>query len=129
MSILKTEAGMRRAAETVKTANAAKRGMFALLERRHSYVSLRDGYHAYRTYVPGIVTSVSRDGMAKRMRVKGHGADFQIVPSDTLLLDTRGQIANPETVCAALTSDFGIATEFDTLEAARVAIKATVGLA
>jgi hypothetical protein len=108
----------------------AKRGMFALIERRHSYVSLKDGYHSYSRFVPGIVTSVSRAGVAQRVHVAGRGVDWRLDRRDWIAchVDCRGMISDPTGVAAKLTDEWGTAHEYDTFAAAQSAIKAAAGL-
>jgi hypothetical protein len=126
MSIEQTIAGLKRANAVMKAAQPkARRGIFALLQRRHSYVSLRDGYRKYERFVPGIVTSVSRDGIAQRVRVAGHAGDLRLDRKDWLFchVDSRGAVADPAAVVARLMNEHGVATEYDSLEAAQAAIR------
>jgi hypothetical protein len=131
MSIQQTIDGLKRAQAVVKASQPkAKRGMFALIEQRHSYVSLKDGHHTYTRFVPGIVTSVDREGTVKRVHVFGRGADLRLDRRDWLYchVDSRGAISNPASVAAKLTNEWGVANEYDTFEAAQAAIKTTAGL-
>jgi hypothetical protein len=109
----------------------AKRGMLAVVERRHSYVSLKDGHHSASRFVPSIVTSVRRDGAALRVRVTGPAAELRLDRRDWLAcyVDSRGTIGDPAGVVAKLTNEFGVANEYDTFAAAQSAIKAAAGLA
>jgi len=49
----------------VSAAGQAKRGMFALVERRHSSNYMHGKTVVSLSYTPAVVTSVSRDGMAQ----------------------------------------------------------------
>jgi hypothetical protein len=131
MSSLRTIDQLTRAQAGVKAAQPkAKRGMFALLQQRHSYLSLRDGRHEYQRFIPGIVTSVSRDGIALRVRVAGHGADLRLDRKDWLYchIDSRGAVSDPAAVVARLMNEHGVATEYDSIEAAQAAIKTALGV-
>jgi hypothetical protein len=72
MSIASTVAALERANAAYKAAQAAtmpvaKRGMFAVVERRHRYSSLLCGaYAGYVGYTPCLVSSVTRDGITWR---------------------------------------------------------------
>jgi hypothetical protein len=123
--------GLKRAQAVVKASQPkAKRGMFALIEQRHSYVSLKDGHHAYTRFVPGIVTSVDREGTIKRVHVFGRGADLRLDRRDWLFVhvDSRGAITDPASVVAKLTNEWGAANEYDTFEAAQASIKTAADL-
>lgn len=110
---------------TSKLDHSAKRGMFCLLQQRHSYLSLKDGLHEYDRFVPGIVSSVKRDGTAQRVRIAGSSTDLRLDRRDWsyCYVDTRGEITDPAGMVAKLATKFGIATEFNTLAAAQAAIK------
>src|ERR1700732_3819128 len=75
MSIETTIAGLKRAKAVCDEANrvpAAKRRMFAMVERRHSYSSLLHGaYAGYVRFTPCIVTSVDRAGIVKEVKLAG----------------------------------------------------------
>jgi hypothetical protein len=129
MSIQQTIDGLKRANAVVKAAQPnAKRGMFAVVQQHHSYVSLRDGRHEYERFVPGIVTSVTRDGIAQRVRVAGHPTDLRLDRKDWLFchVDSRGAVGDPAAVVARLSTEYGVAVEYDTLAAAQAAIRATI---
>jgi hypothetical protein len=132
MSIQQTIDSLKRAQAVVKASQPkAKRGMFALIEQRHTYVSLTDGHHAYTRFVPGIVTSISRDGVAQRVRVAGHGNELRLDHQDWLYchVDCRGLISDPTAVVARLSTEHGVANEYDSLEAAQAAIKTAAAAA
>lgn len=107
----------------------AKRGNFALVERRHSYNSLLHGaYAGYVGYTPAIVSSVTRAGIVKEVRLTGQNwplkrRDWQFVHVDTL-----GRIADPERVVAALVDDRGHAIEYRDKAQALAAIKTAAGI-
>jgi hypothetical protein len=123
--------------ETLKRANAtmkaeqnvvAKRGMFALVERRHRYMTLlAGGISEHVTYTPGIVLSVDRAGMAKEVRCAG---DQKLVRRDWDFchVDSRGLVPHPECVVATLVNEFGGPQRFDNMRDAQAAIKAAAGL-
>src|ERR1700758_3537155 len=97
--------------ETLKRANAivkaeqsvvAKRGMFALVETRHRYITLlAGGISEHVTFTPGIVSSVDRAGMAKEVRCAGD-LTIKRCDWDFCHVDSRRLVMNPEIVIAAL---------------------------
>jgi hypothetical protein len=123
--------------ETLKRANAtlkaeqnvvAKRGMFALVERRHRYRTLlAGGLSEHVSYTPGIVSSVDRAGMAKEVRCAG---EQKLVRRDWDFchVDSRGLVLDPERLVAALANEFGGPKRFDNMRDAQAAIKAAAGL-
>ena len=131
MSILGTIEGLKRANASMKAAAhpAAKRGMFALVNRRHSYLSLRDGHHAWSTYTPAIVSSVTRDGIVKEVRLAGQGWPLKSRDWQQITVDSRSQVADPEAVAARLVDDRGFAVEYHDQAEAVAAIKAAAGIA
>jgi hypothetical protein len=135
MSIASTVTALERANATYKAAQPAnaiaKRGMFALVERRHCYTSLLHGaYAGYIGYTPAIVTSVDRAGIVKQVRIAAIGHD-RLTRRDWqyVHVDSRGLIANPESVVARLVDEHGRAIEYKEQAAAIVAIKAAAGIA
>lgn len=129
MSILKVAAQMERvAAQRLAATPKAKRGMFALVERRHSYMSLKDGHHAWSTYTPCIVSSASRDGVAKAVKIVGQDWPLQARDWQTITVDSQQRIAKPEAVAAALVDGDGRAIEYRDHAEAVAAIKAAAGL-
>jgi hypothetical protein len=133
MSIASTVAALERANAVYKAAQAAttpvaKRGMLALVERRHRYSSLLCGAHAgYVGYTPCIVSSVTRDGIVKEVRLVGQAAPLKRRDWDQILVDTAGRIAEPAKIVARLVDDRGMAIEYrDRNEAVR-AIKSATG--
>lgn len=127
MSIQSVERSAKRALATIEP--KARRGMFALVERRRSYMSLRDGHKAWSTFTPAIVSSVSRDGIAKECRLAGQGWPLKARDWRGITIDSRQRIADPQAVAAALVDDCGFAVEYDSFDEAFAAIKAAAGLA
>ena len=133
MSIASTITALERANAVHKAAThaVAKRGMFALVERQHRYTSLLHGaYAGYIGYTPAIVTSVDRAGIVKQVRIVAIGHD-RLTRRDWqyVHVDSRGLIANPESVVARLVDEHGRAIEYKEQAAAIVAIKAAAGIA
>jgi hypothetical protein len=130
MSIQVQVETLKRANATAKAAQSvvAKRGMFALVETRHRYRTLlAGGISEHVTFTPGIVSSVDRSGMAKEVRCAGHRT-LKRRDWDFCHVDSRGMVANAESVIAALVDEFGGPKRFDTLRDAQAAIKAAAGL-
>jgi hypothetical protein len=132
MSIATTIVALERANAVHKTANAvpvAKRGMFAMIERRHSYSSLLHGaYAGYVGFTPCIITSVESAGIVKEMKLAGRSWPLKRRDWQQITFDSAGKIANPAGVCTALVDERGFAVEYrDQGEAIR-AIKAAAGL-
>jgi hypothetical protein len=131
MSIAGTITALERANAAYKAAAqpAAKRGMFALVERRNSYLSLRDGHHAWTTYTPAIVSSVDRAGIVKAVRLAGQEWPLQSRDWRTIHVDTARRIADPAGAIAALVDADGRAVEYHDQGEAVAAIKTAAGLA
>lgn len=130
MSIQAQVETLKRANATVKAAQSvtAKRGMFALVETRHRYRTLlAGGISEHVTFTPGIVSSVDRAGMAKEVRCAGDRT-VKRRDWDFCHVDSRGIVANPESVIAALVDEFGGPKRFDAMRDAQAAIKAAAGL-
>lgn len=107
----------------------AKRGTFALIERRHSYSSLLHGaYAGYIGFTPAIVSSVTRDGIVKEVRLVGQDWPLKRRDWDTCTVDSVGAITYPERVVAALVEANGRAIEYHDRAEAIVAIKAAAML-
>lgn len=104
----------------------AKRGMFALIERRHRYMTLlAGGLSEHVSFTPAIVTSVSRDGMVKEVRCAG-GTAIKRRDWYFAYVDSRGLVADPEHVVEGLIRADGLPQRFDTLAAAQAAIKSAL---
>lgn len=110
MSIEQTIAGLKRANAVVKARKLAeagaiapgKRGAFCLVEREHRYTSLLHGaYAGYRGWTPAIVSSVTRDGVVKEVRL-ADGRTLKRRDWSYCHVDSRGLIADPVAVCEAL---------------------------
>jgi|GraSoiStandDraft_4_1057263.scaffolds.fasta_scaffold393947_2 hypothetical protein len=135
MSIASTVVALERANAAYKAAQAApvavaKRGMFALIERRHSYSSLLHGaYAGYVGYTPCIVSSVDRAGIVKEARLAGQSWPLKRRDWDQITVDSAGRITNPQAVAAALVDDRGLAIEYRDKAEAIVAIKQAAGMA
>jgi hypothetical protein len=132
MSIETTITGLKRAKAVCDKANrvpAAKRGMFAMVERRHSYSSLLHGaYAGYVGFTPCIVTSVDRAGIVKEVKLAGQPWPLKRRDWQQITVDSAGKVADPATVVAKLADDHGHAIEYrDHGEVIR-AIKAAAGL-
>lgn len=127
MSIQSIERSAKRALANMEP--RAKRGMFALVERRtvsvmaHSYQR-----RAWSTFTPGIVSSVDRDGIAKEVRLAG-GMTLKSRDWARITIDAQQRIADPEGIAAKLVDDFGLAVQFRSFDEAFAAIKAAAGLA
>jgi hypothetical protein len=129
MGLASVAENARHASSAIKAREGtARRGMFALIERRRSYMSLRDGHHAWNTYTPAIVSSVTRDGLAKEVRVAGQQWALKASDWSTIMIDSAGRIADPQAVAAALVDDNGQAIEYRLRAEALVAIKNAAGI-
>src|SRR5437588_9856290 len=134
MSIIGQVETLKRANATHKAAPAvavAKRGMFALVERRHSHTSLLHGaYAGYIGYTPAIVTSVDRAGIVKEVRIVAIGYD-RLTRRDwqEITVDSRQQIRDPESVGASLIDEHGRAVRDKDKAEAIGASKNAAGLA
>src|SRR5260370_42299296 len=128
MSIASTITALERANATYKAAEpVAKRGMFALVERRNSYLSLRDGHHAWTTFTPAIVSSVDRAGIVKAVCLAGQEWPLQRRDWQQISGDSRRQIADPAAIGAALVDENGRAVEYRNPGQALAAIQAAPG--
>jgi hypothetical protein len=134
MSIASTVATLERANAAYKAAQAAatpkaKRGMFALVERRHRYSSLLHGaYAGYVGYTPAIVSSIDREGIAKAVRIAGQDWPLKRRDWSQITIDSAGRIADPEAVARRLVDDRGFAVEYRDHAEAIAAIKAAAGI-
>ena len=107
----------------------AKRGMFAMIERRHSYNTLLCGaYAGYIGFTPCIVTSVDRAGIVKAVKLAGQSWPLKRRDWQYIHVDSAGKIANPASVCAALIDERGAAVEYQDRNEAMRAIKAAAGV-
>src|ERR1700674_4364802 len=118
MSIAATVVSLERANAAYRAAQAAatpiaKRGMFAMIERRHSYRSLLCGaYAGYVAYTPCRVSSVTRDGIVKEVRLAGQSWTLKRRDWQRIMVDTAGTITEPATVIGRLVDDHGMAIEY-----------------
>jgi hypothetical protein len=132
MSIASTITALERANAVHKAAtNAiAKRGMFALIERRHSYTSLLHGaYAGYVGYTPCIVSSVDRAGIVKEVRLIGQDWPLKRRDWQEVTVDSANRIADPAAVTRALVDESGRAVEYRDKAEAITAIKRAAGIA
>ena len=131
MSIETTITSLKRAKAICNEANrvpVAKRGMFAMVERPHSYSSLLHGaYAGYVGFTPCIVTSVDRAGIVKEVKLTGQSWTLKRRDWDQIMVDSAAKIANPEGVCAMLVDDRGFAVEYRAKNEAIRAFKAAAG--
>lgn len=132
MSIAGTITALERANAAYKAAQAApvaKRGMFALVERRHSYTSLLHGaYAGYVGYTPCIVSSVDRAGIVKEVRIIGQDWPLKRRDWEYITVDNASRIPEPAAVVRQLVEN-GRAVEYHSQAEAIVAIKRAAGLA
>jgi hypothetical protein len=133
MSIASTVAALERANAAYKavqaTTNApAKRGMLALVEREHRYSYLCGAYAGHVSYMPAIVSSVTRDGIVKEVRLAGQ--DWRLKRRDwrQITVDSASRIADPEAVAAKLVDENDRAIEYRDHREAVAAIKAAAGI-
>jgi hypothetical protein len=132
MSIETTITSLKRAKAVCDEANrvpVAKRGMFAMVERRHSYSSLLHGaYAGYVGFTPCIVTSVDRAGIVKEVKLAGQSWPMKRRDWQQITVDSADKVANPTGVCATLVDERGFAIEYRDQGEAICAIKAAAGL-
>lgn len=105
----------------------AKRGMFAVIERRRSYTMMHGATHAEFSYTPCIVASIDRAGIVKAVRLAGQEWLLPTRDWSRITVDSRGQVADPAMVTAKLVNDFGAAIEYEDHAAAVAAIRAAAG--
>jgi hypothetical protein len=133
MSIASTVTALERASAVYKAAQAAatpvaKRGMFALVEREHRYSYLCGAYAGHISYTPCIVSSVTRDGVVKEVRLAGQGWTLKRRDWRQINVDSSGRISDPESIAAKLVDETGHAIEFRDHREAIAAIKSAAGL-
>jgi hypothetical protein len=89
--------------DNTKTAPAAvaRRGMLALIERRHRYTMLYGAHRGYVGYTPAKVASVTRDGVVKAV-VLADGRRLQRRDWSFIEVDSRGLVSNVDDVLARL---------------------------
>ena len=116
MSIETTIAGLKGAKAVCDETNrvpVAKRGMFAMVERRHCYLSLLHGaYAGYVGFTPCIVSSVDRSGIAKEVKLAGQPWPLKRRDWQQINVDSAGKIADAASVVAKLVDDHGHAIEY-----------------
>jgi hypothetical protein len=133
MSIASTVDSLKRANAAHKAAQGvakATRGMFGMVERRHSYSSLLHGaYAGYVGFTPCMVSSVTHEGIVKEVRLLGQDWPLKRRDWDRVTVDNKGMIADPARVLAKLVDDRGHAIEFKDQAEAVAAIKSAAGIA
>jgi hypothetical protein len=103
--------------------------MFAMIQRTHRYNSmLRGAYAGYVGYTPCLVSSVTRDGIAKEVMIAGQSWPVKRRDWDYITIDSAGRIADPESVVRRLVDDRGNAIEYHDHNEAVAAIKAAAGI-
>jgi hypothetical protein len=116
MSIASTVTSLERANAAYRAAQAvatpvARRGMFALVEREHRYSYLCGAHAGHVSYTPAIVTSVTRAGIAREVRIVGRSPlkqrDWRYIT-----VDSAGNIADPESVTRRLADENGQAIQY-----------------
>jgi hypothetical protein len=132
MSLQSVAASAQRASAAIKAAAehpVAKRGMFAMIERRHSYTSLLHGaYAGYVGFTPCLVASVTRDGIVKEVTIVGQPWALKRRDWHFITIDSAGRIADPESVVSRLVDERGNAVEYHSHNDAVTAIKAAAGI-
>jgi hypothetical protein len=99
MSIASTVAALERANAAHKAAQAvatpaAKRVMFALVEREHQYRYLCGAYAGHVSYTPCIVTRVDRAGIVKEVKLAGQSWPLKGRDWQQITVDSAGKVAN-----------------------------------
>jgi hypothetical protein len=132
MSIETTITSLKRAKAVCDEANrvpVAKRGMFAMVERRHSYSSLLHGaYAGYVGFTPCLVSSVDRAGIVKEVRLVGQTWPLKRRDWDQIMVDSASRITDPESVVRQLVDENGHAIEYRDRNEAIRAFKAAAGI-
>ena len=133
MSIAATVASLERANTAHRAAQAAAtpvatRGMFALIEREHRYSYLCGAYAGHVSYTAAIVSSVTRDGIAREVRLVGQSSPLKRRAWRRITVDSAGNIADPEGVARRLVDENGHAVEYRDHAAALAAIRAAAGI-
>ena len=134
MSIASTVTALERAKKACRAAQAAatpvaKRGIFAMVEREHRYSYLCGAYAGHVSYTPAIVSSVTREGIVKEVRLAGQGWPLKRRDWHQVNVDSAGRIADPEGVARQLVDDRGFAIEFRDHGEALRAVKTAAGIA
>src|SRR5215472_13554013 len=107
MSIASTVAAYN-AAQSTPTP-VAKRGM---VEREHRYSYLCGAYAEHVSYTPCLVSSVTRDGIVKEVRLAGQDWPLKRRDWRTVTVDSGGRITDPEGVARQLVDENGHAIEY-----------------
>ena len=133
MSIASTVTSLERAKAAYRAAQAAatpvaRPGMFALVEREHRYSYLCGAYAGHVSYTPAIVSSVTRDGIAREVRLVGQSSSPKRRDWRQITVDGAGNIADPEGVAGRLVDENGHANEYRDHAEAIAAIKTAAGI-
>ena len=115
MSIETTITSLKRAkavCDEARRVPVAKRGMFALVGHEHRYSYLCGAYAGHISYTPCIVSSVTRDGIVKEVRLVGQSWPLKRRDWRQINVDGSGRIADPEGVARQLVDDRGFAIEY-----------------
>jgi hypothetical protein len=133
MSIASAVTSLERANAVYRAAQAAatpmaRRGMFTLIEREHRYSYLCGAYAGHVSYTPAIVSNVTRDGIAKEVRLVGQSWPLKQRDWRRITVDSAGKIADPESVARQLVDENGRAIEYRDHAEALAAIKSAAGI-
>lgn len=129
MGLASVAENARRASAVIRARDGiARRGMFALIERRRSYMCLTSGTKAWSTFTPCIVSAATRDGVAKEVRVAGQQWALKAGDWSAIMIDSAGRIADPQSVMRRLVDDSGRAIEYRDRDEAVAAIRAAAGM-
>jgi hypothetical protein len=97
--------------------------MFALVEREHRYSYLCGAHAGHVSYTPAIVSSVTRDSIAREVRLVGRSSPLKQRDWRRVTVDSAGNIADPEGVAGRLVAENGHAIEYRDHAEALAAIK------
>ena len=99
-----------------------------MVEREHRYSYLCGAYAGHVSYTPAIVSSVTRDGIVREVRLAGQGWPLKRRDWRQITVDSAGKIADPEAVAAKLVDDRGFAVEYRDHREAIAAIKTAASI-
>ena len=103
-------------------------GMFALVEREHRYSYLCGAHAGHVSYTPAIVTSVTRAGIAREVRLVGRSSPLKQRDWRRITVDGAGNITDPEGVSGRLVDENGHAHDYRDHAEAIAAIKTAAGI-
>jgi len=81
--------------------------MFALVEREHRYSYLCGAYAGHVSYTPAIVSSVTRAGIAREVRLVGQSRPLKQRDWRRISVDSAGNVADPKGVARRLVDENG----------------------